>query len=315
MSPSTRPTVLIMHRLLRARFCTQKLQKFTAFLEKESEEQAKGKGKGGEGELVPTGRAWLAAELRLKSNEDLHRLWYVLLQEKNSIISDSVYYLRATNRKMPKTRMEAVEKSMVRLKHVLQERNVVRQSFHEFLEEEYARAQRDKFRAQYEAQKTEESLAPQFSFSLLRAKFEALRANEDNLAYIDEHQRREDQKAKLRETLREKYDYRNKRVTSPGENKDGSTILTFKSQIAEQLKANKTRISQEEVLRAHVRNWRQLNIPQRRIVLGYLNAMRARDAKREFVKEINLLSQKIAYEEKNLQKDAHASPSANPAAN
>lgn len=59
-----------------------KMEAFTEFpLKRETEEQ---------GKKVATGRSWDADELRLKSEEDLHKLWYVLLREKNMIKSDNV---------------------------------------------------------------------------------------------------------------------------------------------------------------------------------------------------------------------------------
>ena len=54
------------------------------------------------------------------------------------------------------------------------------------------------------------------------------------------------------------------------------------------------RPTQTEILRAHVKNWKSLNLKQRKIILGFLNARRAKDAKSTFVKELKILGQKIA---------------------
>ena len=57
---------------------------------------------GDEGEpiLIATGRAWEAADLRLKSWDDLHKLWYVLLKERNMLRSDKDRF-RAQGKTMP----------------------------------------------------------------------------------------------------------------------------------------------------------------------------------------------------------------------
>lgn len=57
------------------------------------------------------------------------------------------------------------------------------------------------------------------------------------------------------------------------------------------------RPTQTEILRAHITNWKSLNLKQRKIILGFINARRSKDAKSAFVKELRVLGQKIAEEE------------------
>lgn len=70
------------------------------------------------------GRAWYASELRLKSFEDLHSLWFVLLRERNLLETER---LRAKSEGVPlanHARLKKVRKSMARLKTVLKERSL-----------------------------------------------------------------------------------------------------------------------------------------------------------------------------------------------
>ncbi|VDO94495.1 unnamed protein product [Soboliphyme baturini] len=72
---------------------------------------------------VKTGRPWRKEELRLKSNVDLHKLWYVLLKERNMLYTmeqaakDSVELFPSPER------IYKVEESMKNLEDVVHERN------------------------------------------------------------------------------------------------------------------------------------------------------------------------------------------------
>lgn len=68
------------------------------------------------------GRSWKASELRLKSWDDLHKLWYVLLKEKNMLLTQKQILNSHTLRFPNPERLPKVRKSMCRLKHVLTER-------------------------------------------------------------------------------------------------------------------------------------------------------------------------------------------------
>ncbi|ORX53929.1 MRP-L47-domain-containing protein [Hesseltinella vesiculosa] len=81
------------------------------------------------GEALPkptfTGRSWKANELRLKSFDDLHKLWYVLLKERNLLATQREEARRLKVHKEVWTnsgRMKKCQKSMARIKFVLNER-------------------------------------------------------------------------------------------------------------------------------------------------------------------------------------------------
>ncbi|PVV05450.1 hypothetical protein BB560_000028 [Smittium megazygosporum] len=74
---------------------------------------------------IETGRAWTAAELRNKSWEDLNKLWYVLLKERNLLATqkeeaarNKIDYSYFSNT----DRIVACKKSMARIKTVLEQR-------------------------------------------------------------------------------------------------------------------------------------------------------------------------------------------------
>lgn len=72
---------------------------------------------------VRCGRSWRLDELRIKSNSDLHKLWYVLLKEKNMLLTmehecDQKYELFANPE-----RIDKVQESMQHIETVVRERN------------------------------------------------------------------------------------------------------------------------------------------------------------------------------------------------
>uniref|UniRef100_A0A2P2JL94 Large ribosomal subunit protein uL29m n=1 Tax=Rhizophora mucronata TaxID=61149 RepID=A0A2P2JL94_RHIMU len=77
-----------------------------------------------EAKPIVYGRSWKASELRLKAWDDLHKLWYVLLKEKNMLMTQR-QMLHSQNLRFPNPeRLPKVRKSMCRIKHVLTERAI-----------------------------------------------------------------------------------------------------------------------------------------------------------------------------------------------
>ncbi|NXU75117.1 RM47 protein, partial [Oreotrochilus melanogaster] len=71
-----------------------------------------------------TGDAWNIKHLRGKSSEDLHKLWYVLLKEKNMLLTLQQESKRQLRPMPSPERLEKVEKSMKNIDLVVREREI-----------------------------------------------------------------------------------------------------------------------------------------------------------------------------------------------
>lgn len=72
---------------------------------------------------VKVGRNWKKEELRLKSNEDLHKLWFVLLKERNMLLTMEEACKRAMEIFPNPERIDKVEMSMANIESTVRERN------------------------------------------------------------------------------------------------------------------------------------------------------------------------------------------------
>ncbi|CAJ1060671.1 S ribosomal protein L47%2C mitochondrial [Xyrichtys novacula] len=71
---------------------------------------------------VKSGSSWTAKQLRAKSNEELHSLWYVLLKERNMLLTLEQEAKRQRLQMPSPERLKKVERSMYRLDTVVTER-------------------------------------------------------------------------------------------------------------------------------------------------------------------------------------------------
>jgi hypothetical protein len=81
-----------------------------------------------ETDVTMTGRSWTPADLRRKSFNDLHGLWFVLYKERNLLLSEREK-IKRMNRPMPpieETRYIKVKRSMGAIKFVLNERSKIK---------------------------------------------------------------------------------------------------------------------------------------------------------------------------------------------
>ncbi|KAI9228811.1 MAG: mitochondrial 39-S ribosomal protein L47 (MRP-L47)-domain-containing protein [Piptocephalis tieghemiana] len=79
-------------------------------------------------EDLNVGRAWRASELRAKSFEDLHKLWYILIRERNRINTqrkEMARYRHASQRANLDELEAKCHKSLGRIRFVLNERRLI----------------------------------------------------------------------------------------------------------------------------------------------------------------------------------------------
>ena len=76
------------------------------------------------GRPQPCGRAWRAAELRRKSFDDLHGLWYVCLKERNMLLTERYAAHKAGRDFLGPDRLDKVKQTMARIKGVVHERRL-----------------------------------------------------------------------------------------------------------------------------------------------------------------------------------------------
>lgn len=72
---------------------------------------------------VKSGRSWTLDELRIKSNSDLHKLWFVLLKEKNMLLTMEHECKDKVELFPSPERIDKVNMSMEHLETVVRERN------------------------------------------------------------------------------------------------------------------------------------------------------------------------------------------------
>ena len=154
---------------------------------------------------------------------------------------------------------------------------------------------------------------PLITHDLLRSKYSELKKGRDNLDYITQMIEYEKSKLEHRQHLKTKYDYAAKSLLAadaevppahqlPEGKTEQDVVRQFKSFVDRQLETGDYKVSSQEVLQAHIKNWKMLSLRQRRVMLSLINARRARESKAEFLKELSLLGQKLAHDD--LQRQA-----------
>ncbi|ETW63577.1 hypothetical protein PFMC_00530 [Plasmodium falciparum CAMP/Malaysia] len=75
-------------------------------------------------EYSKTGDAWPCVLLRKKSFEDLHKLYYICLKEKNKLLGEQYFHLQNSTKMLQHGRLKKVKLTMKRILTVLSRRAI-----------------------------------------------------------------------------------------------------------------------------------------------------------------------------------------------
>lgn len=220
-------------------------------------------------EIEKNGRAWRAEELRLKSHSDLHKLWYVLLKEKNKLKSDFLMAKQMQQLFFGFDSMSKVQLSMARLLTVVNERKKLRNEYRAELEDKYIEEMQkaDKNSEYYKNEKMKE---------VLRAKSQKIRRS-----LI-----REDKA--MDERFKQSTNYTGRDVE-----KDGEALVNLAPTLTPKdmrfIASNQVKMPQKDIMKLYVGNYHQLTLKQRRQVASFIQAQRSKHAKEIFLKELSAI--------------------------
>ncbi len=229
------------------------------------------------------GRAWRAEELRLKNHDDLHKLWYVFLKEKNKLKSDFLMCKQLGQVFFGRNDHKKVKLSMARLLTVVNERKRLRSQYRIHLEDEYIRKIKER-------------------------EFNEFLANRDRMAAsgvknIPLTDAEVVQKLKSKEKERmEKFATAREQITK--NSKEGAAAPMLGDEDLDFVAQTKVELSQRDILKMYVGNWAKLDLRQRRKVMGYVQAQRSKHAKQIFLKELSAIGRKMDRQTKNQNQEA-----------
>ena len=83
------------------------------------------------------------------------------------------------------------------------------------------------------------------------------------------------------------------KLRSSRENEETAMAASLDDKDIDFLASTRVKMSQKEILQMYVGNWADLDLKQRRKVMGYVQAQRSKHAKEIFLKELSALGRRM----------------------